>query len=69
MRDEDIIGFHRRLPPFRAKRVDWRNHPLLVKRRNIPPPELTTLPPVTDLKLTDTTPLTEDRIIVPDDIR
>ena len=21
MRDEDIIGFHRRMPPFRAKRM------------------------------------------------
>jgi type IV secretory pathway TraG/TraD family ATPase VirD4 len=24
MGDTDVIGFHRRLPPFRAKRMDWR---------------------------------------------
>jgi type IV secretory pathway TraG/TraD family ATPase VirD4 len=24
MKDEDIIGFHRRLYPFQAKRMDWR---------------------------------------------
>ena len=27
MRDEDIIGFHRRLPPFQGKRMDWRRFP------------------------------------------
>ena len=28
LRDEEIIGFHRLLPPFKARRMDWRNHRL-----------------------------------------
>jgi type IV secretion system protein VirD4 len=44
MRDEDIIGFHRLLPPFRAKRMDWRHFPDLVQKQALPPPELATLP-------------------------
>jgi type IV secretion system protein VirD4 len=44
LRDEDIIGFHRLLPPFRAKRMDWRNFPILAQRQAIPPPQLATLP-------------------------
>lgn len=42
--DEDILGFHRRLPPFRARRMDWRRFPLLVQRRRLPPPALPALP-------------------------
>jgi type IV secretion system protein VirD4 len=44
MRDEDIIGFHRRLPPFMGKRMDWRKFPILRQRHNLPPPMLPTLP-------------------------
>ena len=29
MRDEDILGFHRRLPPFTARRMDWRRFSIL----------------------------------------
>jgi type IV secretory pathway TraG/TraD family ATPase VirD4 len=46
MRDEDIIGFYRRLPPFQAKRMDWRRFPTLRQRHNLPPPTLPTLPPL-----------------------
>jgi type IV secretory pathway TraG/TraD family ATPase VirD4 len=46
MKDEQIIGFHRRLPPFRMKRIDWRQHQALIKLRQIPVPHLTTLPPL-----------------------
>jgi type IV secretory pathway TraG/TraD family ATPase VirD4 len=35
--DEDIIGFHRRLPPFKARRMDWRRFPVLVQRHAIFP--------------------------------
>lgn len=38
MKDTDIIGFHRNLPPFRAKRLDWRDFPELVRRRHITAP-------------------------------
>jgi type IV secretory pathway TraG/TraD family ATPase VirD4 len=42
--DEEIIVFHRLLPPFRAKRMDWRHYPLLRKRRDLPPPTVLSLP-------------------------
>jgi hypothetical protein len=32
------------LPPFRAKRMDWRHFPLLKERQAMPPPELSPLP-------------------------
>jgi len=59
--DEDIIGFHRALPPFRAKRMDWRNFPHLIRRTKIQPPQLPHLPelesllsePVGDITLPD----------------
>ena len=43
----DIFGFYNsddELPPFRAKRMDWRAFPLLVQRQLIPPPILQPLP-------------------------
>lgn len=44
MADEQIIGFHRRLPPFRATRMDWRQVPVLANRHGLPPPGLYSLP-------------------------
>jgi type IV secretion system protein VirD4 len=44
MADEDIIAFHRQIPPFTAKRMDWRRFPLLRERQQIPPPALSPLP-------------------------
>jgi type IV secretory pathway TraG/TraD family ATPase VirD4 len=44
LEDEEIIGFHRKLPPFKAKRMDWRNSKLLRQRQQIPAPELLPLP-------------------------
>ncbi|MDQ3968841.1 MAG: type IV secretory system conjugative DNA transfer family protein [Thermoproteota archaeon] len=58
MGDEEIIGFHRRLPPFEAKRMDWRDFPELQRRRGIPPPKLQPLPelePIGWRKHTNTT--------------
>ena len=37
MPDEQVIGFHRQLPPFLATRMDWRQFPLLRERQAIPP--------------------------------
>ena len=50
-KDEDIICFHRRLPPFKIKRMDWRNQPLLQQRRKMPAPQLPTLPQIADLPM------------------
>jgi type IV secretory pathway TraG/TraD family ATPase VirD4 len=44
LKDNEIIGFHRHYPPFRAKRIDWRRFPTLAQRQTIPPPELPALP-------------------------
>ncbi len=46
LKDDQIIGFHRRLPPFRMKRVDWRNHRELAKKRQLPAPQLPELPAI-----------------------
>ena len=42
--EAEIIGLHRTLKPFRAKRLDWRQHPELAARTKIPPPVLPVLP-------------------------
>ena len=47
--DEDVIGFHRRLPPFQAKRMDWRRFGALAQRRQMPAPRLAALPALTSL--------------------
>ncbi len=47
--DEEILCFHRQLPPFQIKRMDWRQHPLLTHRRSLPVPELSPLPQLADL--------------------
>jgi type IV secretory pathway TraG/TraD family ATPase VirD4 len=49
----ELFGFYNsdeELPPFRAKRMDWRHYPILIKRQAISPPELSALPKV-DLQL------------------
>jgi type IV secretion system protein VirD4 len=48
LRDEDVIGFHRNLPPFKATRMDWRRFPVLVERQALPPPALSPLPELTE---------------------
>ena len=43
----DIFGFYNsdnELPPFKAKRMDWRHFPILRERQAMPPPELSALP-------------------------
>ncbi len=48
LKDEDIIGFYRLLPPFKAKRMDWRQSKLLRERQSLPAPKLSPLPQVED---------------------
>lgn len=66
--DEDIIGFHRLLPPFRVKRLDWRHFPLLRERYQLPAPPLPNLPPLTELHLRNTRDST-DELIDPDSLQ
>ncbi len=51
LKDEEVIGFHRRLPPFKISRMDWRNHSLLREKRKMLPPLLSPLPPLADMPM------------------
>lgn len=57
--DEEIIGFHRHLSPFRMQRADWRDHRLFVQRQSIKPPLLPKLPPLTEIPV-ETSPFLEE---------
>jgi type IV secretory pathway TraG/TraD family ATPase VirD4 len=46
LHDDEVIGFHRNLPPFKMRRIDWRLHKHLVQRNQMPAPELSLLPSV-----------------------
>ena len=60
--DTEIIGFHRHLPPFRLARCDYRYHPLLQQRKNIPAPQLPQLPQLADMPIRNTEDLTHELI-------
>lgn len=49
MKDHDVLVFHRRLPPFKTRRVDWRNYTWLIKHQEIEAPTLTALPEIVAL--------------------
>jgi type IV secretory pathway TraG/TraD family ATPase VirD4 len=51
MEDFDVIVFHHNLPPFRARRMNWLEHPVLRDRQAKEPPPLSSLPPLTPLPL------------------
>jgi hypothetical protein len=51
-----LAVFHHNLPPFRARRMNWLEHPILRERQARKPPTLSSLPPLTPLELR--TPLT-----------
>jgi type IV secretory pathway TraG/TraD family ATPase VirD4 len=63
MQDFDIIVFHHHLPPFKARRMNWLEHPVLKQRQAKEPPALSPLPPLTPLTLrSPNTPAQGDRI-------
>src|SRR5260370_35770406 len=51
MKDHDVLAFHRRLPPLKVRRADFRNYPQLMKRREITPPKPPASPPVPELPI------------------
>jgi type IV secretory pathway TraG/TraD family ATPase VirD4 len=51
MDDSDIIVFHHNLPAFRARRMNWLEHPILRQRQAMQPPAVSALPPLTPLEL------------------
>jgi type IV secretory pathway TraG/TraD family ATPase VirD4 len=50
MDDWDILVFHHNLPPFRARRMNWLEHPILRDRQAKKPPILSPLPPLTPIE-------------------
>lgn len=50
-KDDEVMCFHRALPPFKLARMDWRQHPMLQKRRTVAPPTPSALPAVTDVPM------------------
>jgi type IV secretory pathway TraG/TraD family ATPase VirD4 len=52
--DSAVIAFHRSHRPLRLTRCDWREYPLLAKRRALVPPKLHPLPPLPDIQLRET---------------
>jgi type IV secretion system protein VirD4 len=67
MQDSDILVFHHNLPAFRARRMNWLEHPVLRERQAMRPPALSPLPPLTRLELRSlqTTPF--DAFVDPDE--
>src|SRR5215217_4528316 len=51
MQDFDILVFHHNLPPFRARRMNWLEHPILKQRQALRPQEPQPLPPLTPIEL------------------
>ena len=49
LKEEEIICFHRRLPPFTLTRMDWRHHPSLKQKHRLPVPALSPLPQIADV--------------------
>jgi type IV secretion system protein VirD4 len=68
MSDEQVIAFHRNYRPMRLTRCDWRQHPILAKRRRLPPRKLSPLPELDrrDKTLWQTTEKAFDGYIDPD---
>jgi type IV secretion system protein VirD4 len=54
LKDHEVIAFHRRLPPFRIRRVDWRHHRTLRHRHHIPVPSLPPLPALAEMPFNST---------------
>jgi type IV secretion system protein VirD4 len=51
MDDWEILVSHHNLPWFRARRMNWLEHPILRQRQAMQPPILAPLPPLTSLEL------------------
>jgi type IV secretion system protein VirD4 len=69
MDDDDIMVFHHNLPPFRARRMNWLEHPVLRDRQAMRPPALSPLPQLTPLALrSPLTPTDDDELLNPDDL-
>ncbi len=65
LKDHDVLLFHRRLPPLKARRVDFRQHAQLLSRKQLLPPQLSALPTIDEIPFAPAQVLAE-RYIDPD---
>jgi type IV secretory pathway TraG/TraD family ATPase VirD4 len=66
MEDWEVVIRHHNLPPFWARRMNWREHPILRQRQALRPPQPPPLPPLTPIELRHLQPPASDDLINPD---
>lgn len=66
LKDDEVIGFHRNLPPFQMKRIDWRQYPQWRTKRSIPAPTLPELPELAEIPMEESKNSFPDPYIDPD---
>jgi type IV secretion system protein VirD4 len=66
MPDSNILVFHRDNRAMQLTRLEYFRHPVLVKRRNIPPPKVYPLPPLKEIKLRAPASATDEEIHLDD---
>jgi type IV secretory pathway TraG/TraD family ATPase VirD4 len=66
MEDWEVIIRHHNLPPFWARRMNWREHPLLRQRQALRPQQPPPLPPLTPIALRSLQAPASDDLINPD---
>jgi hypothetical protein len=66
MDDWEVIIRHHNLPPFWARRMNWREHAILRQRQPLRPQPPQPLPPLTPIALRSLQPVTSDDLMNPD---
>jgi type IV secretory pathway TraG/TraD family ATPase VirD4 len=66
MEDWEVIIRHHNLPPFWARRMNWREHPLLRQRQSLQPQQPPPLPPLTPIALRSLQAPASEDLINPD---
>ncbi|MDQ3830009.1 MAG: type IV secretory system conjugative DNA transfer family protein [Candidatus Tectomicrobia bacterium] len=66
MQDFEVIIRHHNLPAFWARRMNWREHPILKQRQALRPQAPPPLPPLTPIVLRSLQPVASDDLMNPD---
>jgi type IV secretory pathway TraG/TraD family ATPase VirD4 len=67
MEDWEVIIRHHNLPAFWARRMNWREHPILRQRQALRPQQSLPLPPLTPIELRTPQSNASDDLINPDE--
>jgi type IV secretion system protein VirD4 len=67
MKDWEVVIRHHNLPPFWARRMNWREHPILRQRQALRPQQPPPLPPLTPIALRSLHTSASDDLINPDE--